>query len=85
MGDWTITITGHGIHDNGRQDDADSMAAVFAGELKAAGHQVHSCTFSLTSKDVLSTMPHVTSTHSGPVHYPNGLDDPQPYNPPPMS
>jgi hypothetical protein len=51
MGTWQIVITGHGIHHNGRQDDAETMAAVFVGELRAAGHEVNGASFVLTSMD----------------------------------
>jgi len=37
-------IEGGGLHDNGRDDDADAMLRVFAGKLADAGHQVHSAT-----------------------------------------
>lgn len=63
MGNWSILIRGHGIHDNKRQDDADQMAAVFVGELKAAGHEVTECTFALQHKNILSSIPFVESTH----------------------
>jgi hypothetical protein len=63
MGDWAILIRGHGIHDNGRQEDADQMAAVFVGELKAAGHEVTDCTFSLQHKNILTSIPFVSSNH----------------------
>ncbi len=33
MGEWTIVIQGHGIHDNGRDDDADAICQRFADEL----------------------------------------------------
>jgi hypothetical protein len=59
MGHWTITIVGHGIHDNGRQDDADQMAAAFVGELRAAGHEVTDAGFSLQAKSLLPLVPSV--------------------------
>lgn len=69
MGNWTITIKGHGIHDNGRQDDADAMAAVLVSELRAAGHDVAACTFSLhygagqtTERSLEPQVPSVEST-----------------------
>jgi hypothetical protein len=34
MGEWTISIQGHGIHDNGREDDADAILARFVAELE---------------------------------------------------
>ncbi len=33
MGAWTIVIQGHGIHDNGRDDDADAICQRFVDEL----------------------------------------------------
>jgi hypothetical protein len=33
MGEWTIVIHGHGIHDNGRDDDADAICRRFLAEL----------------------------------------------------
>lgn len=33
MGEWTIVIQGHGIHDNGRDDDADAICQRFVDEL----------------------------------------------------
>ncbi|HET7234524.1 MAG TPA: hypothetical protein VFJ16_31215 [Longimicrobium sp.] len=48
MGTWRIVVEGHGCHHNDRQGDANEMAAVFVGELRAAGHGVTSATFELT-------------------------------------
>lgn len=36
MGEWTIVIQGHGIHDNGRNDDADAILARFVDELRTS-------------------------------------------------
>jgi len=33
MGEWTIVIQGHGIHNNGRADDADEICRRFVDEL----------------------------------------------------
>ena len=33
MGEWTIVIQGHGIHDNARDDDADVIYQRFVDEL----------------------------------------------------
>jgi hypothetical protein len=33
MGEWTIVIQGHGIHDNGRDDDANVICQRFVDEL----------------------------------------------------
>jgi hypothetical protein len=63
MGTWQIVISGHGIHHNGKQEDAETMAAVFVGELRAAGHDVHSASFVCTSMetDLLPLVPAVES------------------------
>jgi len=34
MGEWAITISGAGIHDNGREDDADAILTRFVEELR---------------------------------------------------
>ena len=47
MGHWSMHIEGGGLHDNGRDDDADAMLRVFAGKLADAGHQVHSATITV--------------------------------------
>jgi hypothetical protein len=60
MGHWVIHIEGHGIHDNGREDDADSMARDFAGKLRVAGHDVHAVSF---TSGATKTLP-VASTGS---------------------
>ena len=41
MGNWSMHIEGSGIHDNGRDDDAEAMLKRFAAEL-ATRHSVHS-------------------------------------------
>jgi hypothetical protein len=46
MGQWAIVIQGHGIHDNGRSDDADAICARFLAELEKS-QQVVSCTFTV--------------------------------------
>lgn len=43
MGSWTLTIHGHGIHDNGEEGDVDALAQKFIDELREkGGHQVDS-------------------------------------------
>lgn len=49
MGNWNITIEGHGIHHNNRDDDANAMAAEFVKDLKAKGHDITSAKFQLVS------------------------------------
>lgn len=46
MGSWAITIHGHGIHDNGKEEDADAMLKKFVAELRAkGGHVINSARF----------------------------------------
>ena len=66
MGNWSMHIEGHGIHDNGREDDADSMLRDFAGQLRIAGHAVHLVSF---TSGALKTLP-VSTT--GSVEAPPG-------------
>lgn len=40
MGSWSLSIFGHGIHDNGRDGDVDRIVERFVRELKDAGHQL---------------------------------------------
>ena len=44
MGYWSMVVHGHGIHNNGRPDDADSLLHEFVTRLKGSGHQVHHAT-----------------------------------------
>jgi hypothetical protein len=48
MGEWAITINGAGIHDNGRDDDADAILARFVGELRKS-QTVRSAVFTVGS------------------------------------
>lgn len=63
MGSWIILIRGHGAHHNGLQDDADEMAEVFVGELRAAGHEVKHGEMVTTGmgSDLLANVPSVAS------------------------
>ena len=45
MGQWVITIEGHGLHDNGRLDDAEVMLRDFVAELQAQGQQIGRVSF----------------------------------------
>ncbi len=49
MGQWNISIQGHGIHDNGVENDAEVMTKKFVDELTAAGHHVSSAHFTVGS------------------------------------
>lgn len=41
MGSWSISIHGHGIHDNGKEGDVDALLQEFIRELKEkGGHQI---------------------------------------------
>lgn len=54
MGEWTAVVHGHGIHDNGRDDDADAVFRRFVAEL-AKSQEVKSAVFTVgTSRDVAS-------------------------------
>jgi len=48
MGEWAITITGAGIHDNGREDDADAILRRFTDELRKS-QTVRSAVFTVGS------------------------------------
>lgn len=53
MGEWNITIQGHGIHDNGRDDDADAIMARFVEELRKS-QEVKSAVFTVgTARQVV--------------------------------
>lgn len=53
MGEWTIVIQGHGIHDNGRPDDADAICARFVDELARSG-EVHSAQFTVGARRTIA-------------------------------
>ena len=54
MGEWNISIQGHGIHDNGRPDDADAILARFLDELKSH-HEITSAYFTVgATRDALA-------------------------------
>lgn len=40
MGNWRITIEGHGQHHNKAASDAENLASDFVEQLKRRGHQV---------------------------------------------
>jgi hypothetical protein len=46
MGEWSVTVQGHGIHDNGRPDDADAIIGGFLEEL-AKSQQILSAVFTV--------------------------------------
>jgi hypothetical protein len=47
MGNWAVTIHGHGIHDSGKSNDAEHLVSEFIKELKAKGHGVNSVRFTV--------------------------------------
>ena len=53
MGNWSMHIEGHGVHDNGIETDADSMLRDFAGQLRLKGHAVHLVSFAVGSVKTL--------------------------------
>jgi hypothetical protein len=54
MGEWAIIIQGSGAHDNpDYPQDADKMAKQFVEDLKAAGHQIESATFTNSQRRAL--------------------------------
>lgn len=56
MGNWSMHIEGHGVHDNGKEYDADAMLKDFVDELAATGQVVHSVTFTVGfAKELLNT------------------------------
>lgn len=69
MGTWKITITGHGVHDNGQADDADFIAQELVEDLEDAGHT-----------DVLATFV-VTDDQGAAVEQPRIIRPRDPVNP----
>jgi hypothetical protein len=55
-GQWSITIRGCGLHDNGCETDADLMANDLVGKLVDAGQEVRFAEF--LSIDSYEKMPH---------------------------
>jgi len=55
MGSWSISIHGHGIHDNGLAEDADSLLRKFVAELRGLGHVVHGAHFTAGASQDLTT------------------------------
>lgn len=65
MGQWVMHIEGHGIHDNGRPDDADAMLREFVGKLREAGHQLGGVSLTVGATKTLTTTGSVTElTHA---------------------
>jgi hypothetical protein len=54
MGQWVMHIEGHGIHDNGRPDDAEVMLKEFVEKLRAAGHSLGGVSFTAGATKTLT-------------------------------
>lgn len=54
MGYWSLHVQGHGIHDNGRPDDADQMFKEFVDDLVTKGHEIESAHFTVGSSREVS-------------------------------
>lgn len=52
MGEWTMVVNGHGIHDNGREDDADALLEKFISDLQRS-QQVDSVQFTVGTSRAL--------------------------------
>jgi hypothetical protein len=64
MGHWSMHIEGAGVHDNGRDDDAEVMLQEFAAKL-AAHHAVQSVTF------IVGSARELPASDTGRVEAPN--------------
>jgi len=47
MGNWAVTIHGHGVHDNGKDEDAEHQVSKFVSQLRESGQQVHAVRFTV--------------------------------------
>lgn len=74
MGHSVIHIESTGIHDNGRDDDADVMFARFVDDLAKAGHQVHHATFTTGSTRKLLNADDTTPLRHGEAEYRHRAD-----------
>lgn len=82
MGSWSMHIHGHGIHDNGLAEDADSLLRKFVAELRGLGHAVHGAHFTAGASHDLTTSAGetsvtVTTAQAAPV-LPEPADSPLP-------
>jgi len=59
MGEWTIVVQGHGIHDNGRDDDADAICRRFVAEL-AKSQELQSVHFTVGARRAIEAAEEVT-------------------------
>lgn len=64
MGNWSMHIDGHGIHDNGLDEDAEQRLTAFVEQLVADGHVVHNATIT-----VGSARQYQPSSQDAPAHY----------------
>jgi hypothetical protein len=68
VGHWSMHIEGAGIHDNGRDDDAEALLREFAGKL-AQHHSLHSVTFTVgTSRELVNMEPGSGGDPLEPAH-----------------
>ena len=78
MGEWTIVIQGHGIHDNGRPDDADVLCQRFVDDLAAKGQLIQSADFTVGGRRALGIPVNLTSGPFGADTFPaaDGTEEP---------
>lgn len=55
MGQWVMHIEGHGLHDNGRPDDADVLLKEFVEKLRAAGQSLGGVSLTVGATKALTT------------------------------
>lgn len=55
MGQWTLVVHGHGIHDNGREDDADKIAERFVAELEKS-QEIQSAEFTVGTRREIKSL-----------------------------
>lgn len=68
MGHWVMVIEGSGIHDNGREDDAEVLLQEFAGKV-AQHHDVHRVSFTAGSTRELLNDDETTPLRHGETAY----------------
>ena len=54
MGSWTMTVHGHGMHDNDHDNDAEHLLSEFIKDLRAKGHTVHQVRFTVGTDRALT-------------------------------
>jgi|SRR6185437_6877763 len=77
MGSWSMTIHGHGIHDNGHPDDADSLLRKFVADLRRLGHVVHGAHFTAgAAQDVTTSSGDTSVTYTDAAPAASGVFGP---------